>query len=93
MAHGVITDNWSLQDISDLLLNGMDETVVKEIVVDDRQHYYCDRLQACIQTEALFDFMTDVVLRDEIIVDQSFEHSWFSAQSPLIKEKKENRLK
>jgi len=87
MAQGVVSDNWSLHDITNLFLKGMDGSETNEIIVSDNKHSYNPVSFASIQTEALFDFLTDLVLRDEILVDEKFEHSWATPNSPLLKAK------
>lgn len=85
MAQGVISDNWSLQDISHLFLYGMDDSNADEIVIQDGSHAYKPIPYASIQTEALFDFLTDIVLRDEILVEERFEEAWKESDSPILK--------
>ncbi|MGF1903432.1 hypothetical protein [Aliivibrio sifiae] len=87
MAQGVVSDNWSLQDISSLFSEGMDNSSADEIVVENKQHSYKSIYYASIQTEALFDFLTDLVLRDEILVEQKFEHAWVNTSSSILKAK------
>ena len=87
MAQGVVADNWSLQDISALFTDGMDASKSDEIIVKDNIHSYTPVLYASLQTEALFDFLTDLVLRDEILVEEKFEHSWLNTNSPILKAK------
>lgn len=66
MAQGVVADNWSLQDITTLFTEGLERDRANEIVLNDGQHSYSPVSSAIIQTEALFDFITDLILRDEI---------------------------
>jgi len=87
MAQGVVSDNWSLQDISSLLVSGMDDSSADEIIVKDKIHSYNPISFASVQTEALFDFITDLVLRDEILVEERFTHAWTASHSPILKAK------
>lgn len=87
MAQGVVSDNWSLQDISNLFSRGMDDSNADEIIITEQTHVYNPVSFASIQTEALFDFLTDLVLRDEILVEEKFEHSWVNSNSPILKAK------
>ncbi|NAZ45078.1 hypothetical protein GL178_02255 [Vibrio toranzoniae] len=87
MAQGVVSDNWSLQDISSLFSEGMDDSTADEIVVENSKHSYRSIYHASVQTEALFDFLTDLVLRDEILVEQKFEHAWVNTNSSILKAK------
>ncbi|CAH7054084.1 conserved hypothetical protein [Vibrio chagasii] len=84
MAQGIISDNWSLEDISNLFIRGMEDIHADEIVVQNDEHQYKPVSYPSIQTEALFDFLTDLVLRDEILVEEKFEHAWVRTQSPIL---------
>ncbi|MEW8524844.1 MAG: hypothetical protein AB2552_17490 [Candidatus Thiodiazotropha endolucinida] len=85
MSQSIISDNWSLQNISELLFQGMDDTEGHYIAVDreNDSYEYKNIPTSVIQTEALFDFITDIILRDEIIVDESFTYAWNQTGSPL----------
>jgi hypothetical protein len=87
MAQGVIADNWSLQDISTLFVKGLEGNMAGEIVLADGSHSYHPVSSAIIQTEALFDFLTDLVLRDEILVDENFTNAWDKSGSPISETK------
>jgi len=85
MSQSVISDNWSLQNISELLTEGMDDAEGHYIEVDRENDSYGYKSipSAVIQTEALFDFITDIILRDQIIVEEKFTHVWNQHGSPL----------
>ncbi len=78
MSQSVISDNWSLQNISELLFNGMEDGKGHYIKIDRKNDSYEYKTisSAAIQTEALFDFITDIILRDQIIVDEKFTQAW-----------------
>ena len=84
MAQGIIADNWSLQDISSLFVYGMENSSADEITIKNGEHSYKKVSYPSIQTEALFDFLTDLVLRDEILVEAKFEHAWVQTSSPIL---------
>ena len=84
MANGVIGDNWSLQDISSLFINGFEKEYADEVIVSENLHSYKSVSHAAIQTEALFDLVTDLILRDEILVDKNFISAWSEEQSPIL---------
>lgn len=88
MAQGIISDNWSLQDISSLFIYGMENSFADEIVISNGKHSYKEVSYASIQAEALFDFLTDLVLRDEILVEAEFERAWVQTSSPILAAKK-----
>ncbi|MFM2483286.1 hypothetical protein [Celerinatantimonas sp. YJH-8] len=84
MAQGIISDNWSLQDISKMFVHGLENEYADEIIVQDGEHHYKEVSYPAIQTEALFDFLTDLVLRDEILVEEKFENVWGQVNSPIL---------
>ncbi|GAA6145503.1 hypothetical protein [Thalassolituus maritimus] len=87
MAQGVVSDNWSLQDITSLFVHGLERDVASEIVVKGEEHSYNPISSAIIQTEALFDFISDLILRDEILVEENFTHAWEQVHSPILEAK------
>lgn len=88
MAQGVVADNWSLQDISTLLTEGLEQDDSGEIIIESGIHTYKRISSAIIQTEALFDFLIDLLLRDEILVEEKFTYAWETINSPLLEAKK-----
>lgn len=87
MTQSRISDNWSLQDISNLFSEGLESSLSEEIVFTKGQHSYRPVVNAIIQTEALFDFLTDLILCDEILVDEKFTSSWERFNSPILEAK------
>lgn len=85
MSQSVISDNWSLQNISELLLNGIKSDVTHFITPDSEtdSHQYDQVPSAVVAIEAMFDLITDVVLRDQILVDEKFASAWLSKSGPL----------
>ena len=85
MSFGVIVDNWSLQDISNLLHFGMDDDVTHLIEPNVKKgtHEYKEISAAIIQTETLFDFLTDLILRDQLLVDDQHVDAWKKTGGPL----------
>lgn len=88
MAQGVVADNWSLQDIKTLFTEGLEHDFAGEIVLKDESHSYRPISSAILQTEALFDFITDLILRDEILVEEKFTYSWEQVNSPILEAKR-----
>jgi len=78
MSQSVISDNWSLQEISRLMTVGIDESKSHYIAIDrgNDRYTYEDSLSAIINTEALFDLLTDIILRDQILVEEKFIGAW-----------------
>lgn len=87
MAQGVVADNWSLQDISSLFSLGLEHDFSGQVLLSGEEHYYAPISSAIIQTEALFDFIADLILRDEILVEEKFSYSWDQVSSPLLEAK------
>lgn len=81
MGQSVLADNWSLQDIAQLLDKGIpDDTSSYLRAPVDAPHHELPVASGVIALEALFDFLTDIVLRDQIIVDQAFSYVWNRSQ-------------
>lgn len=84
MGQRVIADNWSLQAVSELLTTGLDTEDNPGISpLTDPTQAPRPLPQAVIDIEALFDLLTDVVLRDQILVDDRFHDAWFGQGEPL----------
>jgi hypothetical protein len=78
MGTSVIADNWSLQTIAELLVDGLTDGSVESIKFDKSAgtHSYASLPEAGISLEALFDLLTDIVLRDQLLVDEKFTSTW-----------------
>jgi len=86
MGQHVIADNWSLQAVSDLLTRGLDPDDNPGIKpLTDPELPSTAFPQAVIDIEALFDLLTDIILRDQILVDDQFHDTWFG-QDDLLSE-------
>ncbi|CAD1796087.1 hypothetical protein CPBF426_10590 [Xanthomonas arboricola pv. juglandis] len=84
MGQRVIADNWSLQAVSDLMAQGIDPDDNPGIApLTDPGQTPKAIPQAAIDFEALFDLLTDVVLRDQILVDDRFHDAWFGRGDAL----------
>jgi len=84
MGQRVIADNWSLQAVKDLLLRGLDPDDNPGISpLTDPEQPSKPLPQAVIDLEALFDLLTDIVLRDQILVDDQYHDTWFGQGEPL----------
>lgn len=85
VSQSVISDNWSLQDISELLIDGIDSGIGHVITpdIETDSHAYDDIPSAVIAIEALFDLITDVILRDQILVDENFAGAWLKEGGAL----------
>lgn len=84
MGQRLIADNWSLQSVVSLLEQGLDQDDSTGIgpLVDP---YTAPTVvpQAALDLEALFDFLTDLVLRDQILVDDQYVDTWMRNGGPL----------
>lgn len=84
MGQRVIADNWSLQAVSQLLKEGVDPGDNFGIgPLTDPGQDAAPLPQAAIDIEALFDLLSDVVLRGQILVDENFKDAWFGTSDAL----------
>lgn len=83
MSSRVIVDNWSLQHVGDLLVDGVSRDTASTIRVSGDEHHYDDISEAVIQTETLFDLLTQIVLTDEVLIDSTYSYTWDTIDSPL----------
>lgn len=81
----VLADNWSLQNVAELLTSGLGNDQASLIKIDKQKnsHNYVDINYDVIRLEALFDLINDIVLKDELVVDERFIGSWKKLKSPL----------
>lgn len=69
MSQSIISDNWSLQNISELLIDGIDPSNAHFVIPNSAtdSHEYKIVPMAVIAFEALFDLITDIILRNQIL--------------------------
>lgn len=74
----LITDNWTLQDVNELLVSGLSPAPVGQIEIseDKQSHTFTDVPLAVIQIDCLLTLLTNLVIYDELIVDQGFMATW-----------------
>jgi hypothetical protein len=83
-AQRVIADNWSLQEVKDLLTKGPDPDDSPGIVpFTDPDAPSAPIPETVLAFEALFDLLTDIVLREQILVDDRYNDAWLSQTGPL----------
>jgi len=87
MSQSVISDNWSLQNISEMLVNGLEKTNTHFINIDSiaGKYEFKEIPSAIVTIEAFFDFITDIILRDQILVEENFVNAWKNNGSALNK--------
>lgn len=76
MSQSVLADNWSLQDVARLLVDGLPTDEADTLILTGSKHATASIPEAITAIEGLFDFLTDIVLRDQILVDKSFTYAW-----------------
>jgi hypothetical protein len=78
MANTLIIDNWQLQDIGNVLANGLSADTASELVINPASdsHHVIDVPHGGVQIEALLALLVDIVLRESIVVDSKFAGSW-----------------
>lgn len=76
MSQSVLADNWSLQDVEKLLTEGLPTDEAATLVLTGDRHGTASIPAAITAIEGLFDLLTDIVLRDQILVDKNFTYAW-----------------
>lgn len=76
MNNGVLLDNWTFQDIGDLFVSGYDNDEVGVLVATERTHDFLPIKHGELQIQALYDLLTNVVLRDSLRLDRQFTDHW-----------------
>ena len=78
MKRSVLIDNWTLQDVGNLLSNGLTHDSMHEIEIsqDRTKHEFIEVPGGFIQFDALLTLITNIVLYDELAVDEGFTHTW-----------------
>jgi hypothetical protein len=85
MPTSALIDNWLLQDVSELLLDGpsTDSTSVIVVARDADSHTEKEVPRGAVEIEALVNLLVDVVVRDELVVDRSYANAWNTRPSQL----------
>lgn len=76
MSQSVLADNWSLQDVALLLTEGLPTDEAETLVLTGGGHGTVAIPAAITAIEGLFDLLTDIVLREQILVDKDFTYAW-----------------
>jgi hypothetical protein len=78
MTNRTFTDNWILQNVSELVMEGLSHEKSKYLKINNRTKSYnwVGISQAFIQIKCLFSLLHDIVLSDQILVDENFVSSW-----------------
>jgi len=81
----LLIDNWMLQDVKQALENGLSEDISGEISIDtlNDTHDFNSVPHAVFQIDALLSLLTNIVLRDHLIVDDKFTYVWESGHGSL----------
>lgn len=76
MSQSVLADNWTLQDVALLLTEGLPVDEAETLILIGEGHGTAPVPAAITAVEGLFDLLTDIVLRDQILVDKDFTYAW-----------------
>ena len=78
MSLKLLIDNWLLQDIAEILRDGLSPEISSHLTVDYEKdsHYFTDISLASVQIEALLGFLADIVIRDTLVLDQEYSYTW-----------------
>lgn len=84
-ANCVVADNWSLQVVAQALSDGLElgEASLLEVDKEAGSHGYRNVPAGAIAIEAIFDLISDVVLREQIWVDEKFHQAWKGKNTSL----------
>lgn len=74
--NAVILDNWTFQSLGELFAHGRSRHRVQALVVKGKQHAYEPMLEGKLQLKTLSDLLTNVILRDELLMDAGFLSAW-----------------
>ena len=76
--NSVLTDGLAMQDVAILLKLGLINAYAKDLKLIDRNGNYKYELipQGVIQLESLINFLYDLILKDEIVVDKRYRSLW-----------------
>jgi len=74
--NAVILDNWTFQTIGELFEAGLSAERTQALIVKGKSHAYEPFSVGDLQLKALVDILTNIILRDEILLDRSFFHAW-----------------
>lgn len=71
-----MSDNWSLENIAELMSDGLSDGTYPTFIIDEGKNCYhkIPISKGIIQIETLFDFITDIVLRDQLVFDENFSY-------------------
>jgi hypothetical protein len=81
----LLIDNWMLQDVNQALERGLSEDFSGEILIDtlNNSHDFNSMPHAVFQIDALLSLLTNIVLRDRLIVDGGFTYVWKNGHESL----------
>lgn len=84
-ANRVMSDNWSLQVVAAALSDNLDlgDFSLLEVDKDSNSHGYRDVPGGAVAIEAIFDLISDVVFREQILVDEKFLNAWRGMNSSV----------
>jgi hypothetical protein len=82
---GLLLDNWLLQEISHLFIDGPDleETGLITINRLEGTHLIRQVPKAGVQIEGLINLLVDIVVRDHLVLDERYSYVWTDRASPL----------
>jgi hypothetical protein len=79
-------DNWTLQDVSNILSHGLDTRTVGELTLSPgrRRHTFSAVPAGVHQIDALITLLTNVVCFESLTVDKRFVDAWQSDDAALL---------
>jgi len=72
----VILDSWTFQSVGELFADGYDPERTGVLIATEQAHAFIPMANGDLQLHALIDLLTNIVLREELILDPEFTDAW-----------------
>ena len=85
--HSLMIDNWTLQDVRDLLSEGLDDKTGVEITISsDRQTHQLQPVNMGVhQIDALLTLLTNIVCCERLLVDKELTYAWANSSANFLR--------
>jgi len=82
----LMIDNWTLQDVENVLSDGVGTATVGEILIsqDRLSHSFKELPEGVLQVDALLTLLTNLVCFDQLTVDSRFLYTWQQDEAQLL---------
>lgn len=74
----LMLDNWLLQDIAEVMSEGLSTDITHKIDINyaSEEYYWEETSRAAVQIECLMNFLIDIVTRDNLVLDEQYAYAW-----------------